>query len=121
MRRSLSIVVTMLVAFPLWAHDPKPLTPLAEGPFKPNRDSLKQYRCPDLFRDAKLRIWAVWGPECVPEQGDWYARNPYIPGSHQYEYNLETCGHPSKFGYKDIIPLWKAVNSEHHHKSAAPR
>ncbi len=32
----------------------------------------------------------------------------YMEGSSQYEYHLKTYGHPSKFGYKDTIPLWKA-------------
>ena len=32
----------------------------------------------------------------------------YIQGSPQYEYHLKTYGHPSKVGYKDLIPLFKA-------------
>ena len=40
--------------------------------------------------------------------GDWYASNMYIQGTPQYESHLETYGHPSKFGYKDICHLWKA-------------
>ena len=79
-----------------------------DGPFQPTWESLKQYRCPDWFRDAKLGIWAVWGPESVPMQGDWYARQMYEEGSPQYQYHVAHYGHPSRFGYKDIIPLWKA-------------
>jgi len=82
------------------------------GPFTSDWASLKQYRCPEWFRDAKLGIWAVWGPEAVPEQGDWYARNMYREGEPQHEYHLKHYGHPSKFGYKDIIPLWKAQRWE---------
>jgi alpha-L-fucosidase len=93
---------------------PPPAQPLpatmeiAAGPFQPEWDSLRQYKCPDWFRDAKLGIWAVWGPESVPQQGDWYARNLYEEGSAHYKFHVEHYGHPSKFGYKDIIPLWKA-------------
>ncbi|HLP75298.1 MAG TPA: alpha-L-fucosidase, partial [Candidatus Paceibacterota bacterium] len=65
------------------------------------------YRCPDWFRDAKLGIWAHWGPQSAPECGDWYARNLYIQGCRQNRFHLEHFGHPSKFGYKDIIPTWK--------------
>ncbi len=83
---------------------------VTKGPFTPDWPSLKRYRCPDWFRDAKLGIWSVWGPECVPEQGDWYARNLYIEGHAQYKHHLETWGHPSKHGYKDIVPLWKGEN-----------
>ena len=46
--------------------------------FQPEWESLKQYRCPDWFRDAKFGIWAHWGPQGAPKQGDWYARNMYI-------------------------------------------
>jgi alpha-L-fucosidase len=70
------------------------------GPFQPNWESLKAYRCPDWFRDAKFGIWAHWSPQCVPEQGDWYARGMYIQGSSQYDYHVKTYGHPSQFGYK---------------------
>jgi alpha-L-fucosidase len=84
--------------------------PIAPGPFQPTRESLMQYRCPDWFRDAKFGIWAHWGPQSAPEMGDWYARNMYIQGHRQYEHHLKTYGHPSKFGYKDVIPTWKAEN-----------
>jgi alpha-L-fucosidase len=81
---------------------------IPEGPFSPFWESLKSYRCPDWFRDAKFGIWAHWSPQCVPEQGDWYARNMYIQGSAQYEYHPKQFGHPSQFGYKDVCHLWKA-------------
>jgi alpha-L-fucosidase len=81
---------------------------IAPGPFQPAWASFKQYKCPDWFRDAKLGIWAVWGPESVPEQGDWYAHRLYDPADAAYKYQVEHYGHPSKFGFKDIIPLWKA-------------
>jgi alpha-L-fucosidase len=78
------------------------------GPFLPFWESLKSYRCPRWFQDAKFGIWAHWSPQCVPEQGDWYARNMYIQGMPQYEYHVKTYGHPSQFGYKDICHIWKA-------------
>jgi len=81
---------------------------LPKGPFLPFWESLKSYRCPDWFRDAKFGIWAHWSPQCVPEQGDWYARNMYIQGQAQYEYQVKHYGHPSQFGYKDICHRWKA-------------
>ena len=79
-----------------------------DGTFKPNFDSFKQYQYPKWFRDAKLGFWAHWGPQAVPRQGDWYARKMYQEGSDDYKYHLAHYGHPSEFGYKDIIPLWKA-------------
>ena len=44
----------------------------------------------------------------MPEQGDWYAQRLYNPNDSAYKYHVEHYGHPSKFGFKDIIPLWKA-------------
>ncbi len=76
--------------------------------FKPTDESFKQYKYPEWFRDAKFGIWAHWGPQAVPRQGDWYARQMYEEGSADYKYHVAHYGHPSKFGYKDIIPLWKA-------------
>jgi alpha-L-fucosidase len=83
---------------------------ITEGPFKPEWESLKNYKCPEWFRDAKFGIWAHWGPQAVPGAGDWYARQMYVEGHEQYKYHIEHYGHPSKFGYKDILPLWKAEN-----------
>ena len=81
---------------------------ITPGPFKGTRESLKTYQVPEWFRDAKFGIWAHWGPQSAAEYGDWYARNMYIQGHKQYQYHLRTYGHPSKFGFKDIIPTWKA-------------
>jgi alpha-L-fucosidase len=80
------------------------------GPFRPYWESLKAYRYPDWFRDAKFGMWAHWSPQCVPEQGDWYARGMYVQGNPQYNYHVKTYGHPSQFGYKDICHLWRAEN-----------
>jgi alpha-L-fucosidase len=76
--------------------------------FQATDESLKQYQYPEWFRDAKFGIWAHWGPQAVPRQGDWYAKNMYVEGSNQNKYHVQNYGAPSKFGYKDIIPLWKA-------------
>src|SRR4051794_29783287 len=62
---------------------------IAPGPFRPGAESLKQYRCPDWFRDLKLGIWAHWGPQAVPMFGDWYAKHLYVQGHPQYKDHLE--------------------------------
>jgi len=101
------------------AEEPKSTLSIVAGPFKPTDESFKQYRYPDWFRDAKFGIWAHWGPQAVPRQGDWYAKRLYSSGAvdkqtgkmksdHDYTHHIEHYGHPSKVGYKDIIPLWKA-------------
>ena len=104
------IIITLLLAgIGVRADDN---LPVAAGKFKPTEESLKQYECPDWFRDAKLGIWAVWGPESVPMQGDWYARHLYEEGSRHNKWHVEHYGHPSTNGFKDVIPLWKAEKWE---------
>lgn len=82
--------------------------PIASGQFQPTWKSLEQYQCPEWFRDAKFGIWAHWGPQCQPEDGDWYARHMYVEGSGQYKDHLAHYGHPSVAGFKDVIHEWKA-------------
>lgn len=89
-------------------HEPAPGLEIERGPFEGTRASLSKYEVPEWFRDAKFGIWAHWGPQSAIEYGDWYARNMYMQGSEQNLYHCEHYGHPSKFGYKDTIPLWKA-------------
>lgn len=83
---------------------------IEKGPFKPTWESLQGYQTPEWFRDAKFGMWAHWGPQCQPEHGDWYARGMYEEGSSHYLYHLKKYGHPSKFGFKDVINEWKAEN-----------
>ena len=109
MNRSFVVcLAAMVFASAAWASD----LPIAAGPFKPTAESLKQYRCPDWFRDAKFGIWAHWGPQAVPMNGDWYARGMYEQGSSTTITMWPTTAIRRKFGYKDIIPLWKAEKWE---------
>ncbi len=82
--------------------------PITPGKFQPTWDSLKQYQTPDWFRNAKFGIWAHWGPQCAPEDSDWYARNMYIQGHRQNVYHVAHYGPPSQFGFKDVIHTWMA-------------
>ncbi len=79
-----------------------------EPEFEPTVESLKAYKCPEWFRDAKFGIYVHWGVYSVAERGEWYARQMYIEGKPEYRHHLKTYGHPSEFGYKDFIPMWKA-------------
>jgi len=82
---------------------------IAKGPFDGTFESLKKYKIPDWFRDAKFGMWAHWGPQSAAEQGDWYARNIYIQGSPQNLYQVQNYGHPSEFGHKEFCLWWKGL------------
>jgi len=85
------------------------------GNFLATRKSLEGYRIPEWYRDAKFGIWSHWGPQSAIEFGDWYARLMYQEGTPQYLYHVETYGHPSKFGYKDLVNNWKAAKWDPDH------
>jgi alpha-L-fucosidase len=85
---------------------------VAAGPFQPSWESLSSYQVPDWYRDAKFGIWAHWGPQCQPEMGDWYAQRMYQPNNAAYTFHVQKYGHPSKFGFKDVINEWKAEKWE---------
>src|SRR5580704_5877122 len=94
--------LTFRSSFAQSLHKPGP-----HGPFAASKESLRTYTVPEWFCDAKFGIWAHWGPQSAAENGDWYARNMYIQASDQYNYHVRHYGHPSKCGFKDIIPTWK--------------
>ena len=120
MKKQIILTALLVVALGIFAQNQK--LPIAAGKFEATDESLKQYEFPTWFRDAKFGIWSHWGPQAVPRDGDWYARNMYISAgfefkrkniienedSPQYKDHLLKYGHPSVAGYKDIIPLWKA-------------
>jgi alpha-L-fucosidase len=113
--RILSIVF-VLASFYMSAQDNKMVIvntekePIVSGKFEPTWQSLSQYKAPEWFRNAKFGIWAHWGPQCQPEMGDWYGRGMYEEGSWQNKFHVAHYGHPSKFGFKDVIHQWKAEN-----------
>jgi alpha-L-fucosidase len=95
---------------------PTPILPPAgfgeiKGPFQATWESLSTREIPEWYRDIKFGIWAHWGPQCQPEQGDWYAQRMYQfstdPNS-AYQFHCKKYGHPSKFGFKDVCNEWKA-------------
>ena len=83
----------------------------SKGPFEPTWESLKAYRVPKWYADAKLGIFIHWGAYSVPAFGsEWYPRNMYVKGSPEYEFHLKNFGPHTEFGYKDFIPSFTAEN-----------
>ena len=79
------------------------------GSFEPSWESLRRYRVPKWYADAKLGIFIHWGVYSVPAFGsEWYPRNMYVKGSPEYEFHLKNYGPHTEFGYKDFIPMFTA-------------
>jgi alpha-L-fucosidase len=79
------------------------------GPFRPDWTSLREYRSPKWYDEARFGIFIHWGVYSVPAFGsEWYSRNMYQEGSREYQYHRDTYGPQDRFGYRDLIPLFKA-------------
>ncbi len=77
--------------------------------FAPSWDSLTKHAAPAWFNDAKFGIYFHWGPYSVPAfDNEWYSRNMYLEGQRVNAYHKLVYGPPSKFGYKDFIPMFRA-------------
>lgn len=82
---------------------------IPEGPFEPTWESLKNYKVPDWYQDAKFGIFLHWGLYSVPAfEKEWYAHFMYKQDHPTFEYHRKTYGPQDKFGYKDFIPLFTA-------------
>lgn len=102
----------------------KPSKQISQKEFKPDWESLKAYKIPEWFANAKFGIFIHWGVYSVPAfHSEWYPRLMYQdsmlwhqtdpskskPGtSDVYLHHVKTYGLPSVFGYKDFIPMFKA-------------
>ena len=78
--------------------------------YTPNWQSLEKYNeQPEWFKDAKFGIYFHWGVLSVPAfANDWYPRNMHIKDKPEYQHHVATYGPPSKFGYHDFVPMFKA-------------
>jgi alpha-L-fucosidase len=80
-----------------------------EARFRPDWESLRKYEVPEWYKDAKFGIFIHWGAYAVPAFGnEWYPRNMYREGSEEYKHHIATYGPQDKFGYKDLLPMFKA-------------
>ncbi len=82
---------------------------IQNGMYKDTWDSLQQYHVPAWYEHIKFGIFIHFGVYSVPAFGsEWYPRNMYIQGSQEYEHHIKTYGKHKDFGYRDLIPLFKA-------------
>ena len=79
------------------------------GSYQPSWESIKHYKIPAWYQDAKFGIFIHWGVYSVPAfDSEWYPRNMYMEATDAFKHHVETYGPQSQFGYKDFIPLFKA-------------
>jgi len=82
---------------------------LQAAQYKAQWDSLVKHTDPTWFQDAKFGIYFHWGPYSVPaHKTEWYSHYMYVPGHAIRKHHEETYGSLDKFGYKDLIPMFKA-------------
>ncbi|TWU44312.1 Alpha-L-fucosidase [Novipirellula aureliae] len=97
------------------------------GQIEPNWESMAEnYRPPEWLQDGKIGVWTHWGvpsatDENRPNDGSHYGRRMYgtdgwaAGGQREMtraltEFHTQRYGHPSEFGYEDLVPLFKAEN-----------
>jgi alpha-L-fucosidase len=85
--------------------------PTPPGPFGPSWESIQQnYTDPDWFRDGKFGIMMHWGIYSVPAHAsEWYVRYMYGGNADVMKWHTEHYGPPTKFGYKDFLPMYTAA------------
>lgn len=80
-----------------------------DGHYQADWDSLKTHPIPEWYPQQKFGIFIHWGVYAVPAfDNEWYSRNMYIQGTKAFEHHVQVYGTQDKFGYKDLIPLFKA-------------
>ncbi|MBS1820950.1 MAG: alpha-L-fucosidase [Acidobacteria bacterium] len=84
---------------------PKPDLP---GPVQPTWESLREtYTVPSWFNQAKFGIFIHWGLYSIPGYvNEWYERRMYKEAD-GIKWHAAHYGPQDKFGYKDLIPLFK--------------
>jgi alpha-L-fucosidase len=89
----------------------KDIPAIPAGPFAESWDSIqKNYQDPDWFRDGKFGLMMHWGIYSVPAHAsEWYVRYMYGGNAGVMQWHTEHYGPPTKFGYKDFLPMFTAA------------
>jgi alpha-L-fucosidase len=84
------------------------LPPIPAGPYQPTWESIAaHYKDPEWFRDAKFGIYMHLGIFSVPAHAsEWYVRYMYGDNKDVMQWHTEHYGPPTKFGYKDFLPMY---------------
>ena len=121
---TLFICTAACIAGYSWAQAPDssesqtPFQTTEKGPYDGTWESLQKMPVPAWFDDGKIGIFIHWGPYSAigyRKGGRGYAEHVpkmiYEDPAHYYPYLEERWGAtPPEFGYKDIVPEFKAEN-----------
>lgn len=70
-----------------------------------------QHEPAEWMLDAKFGIYTHWGVYSVPAfETEWYAKRMYEENSRVHKHHVKTYGDPQQFGYRKLVPLFKAEN-----------
>jgi alpha-L-fucosidase len=86
----------------------KNVAAIPPGPCEATWDSVAaHWQAPDWFRDAKFGIYMHLGIFSVPAHAsEWYVRYMYGGNAGVMTWHTEHYGPPTKFGYKDFLPMY---------------
>ena len=81
---------------------------IAQGPYKPDWDSLKAHTDPAWFQNDKFGIYTHWGPVTVgaedgPNDAQWYGDNMYDSNNPLCAYHRAKYDDQNKGGYKEMV------------------
>ena len=80
-----------------------------DGPYRADWETLRKFEMPQWYEDAKFGIFIHWGVFAVPgAMNEWYPRNMYQKSDPAFQEHLKRYGTQDKFGYKDLVPQFKA-------------
>ncbi len=101
MHKKMCLLVTLLTMFMVSGVS-------AQSHIKPTWESL-QHEPAEWMLDAKFGIYTHWGVYSVPAfETEWYAKRMYDEKSRVYKHHVATYGDPKEFGYRKLVPQFKA-------------
>lgn len=117
MKRFLTLALAVVSMTAFAQQDPPPrvtielpngrAADIPPGPYTDSWESIRDnYETPQWFIDGKFGIFMHWGVYSVAAAGsEWYPRHMY---GGLLKHHTEKWGNPKDFGYKDLVPLFKA-------------
>ena len=101
-----------------WTTASTTLPTRSNDPYQPDWSSLVKHQNPQWLLDAKFGIYAHWGVYAVAAyKSEWYGKMMYDPYDKRgaYEYHRKTFGPQHEFGYKELIPRFRAEHFDPDH------